>query len=409
MKTVRIDLGARAYQVRIGRGLLARGEEILPWIGGRQACIVTDQTVAKWYLAPLRAALAGKQVTECVLPGGEQCKTLHGVSRIFEALLRAQCEREVSIVALGGGVVGDMAGFAAACYQRGVPFIQAPTTLLSQVDSSVGGKTGVNHELGKNMIGAFHQPRRVLADTATLDTLDRRQFSAGMAEVIKYGAIHDAVFFRWLEEHVGAVMARAPDELEFIIERSCANKAKVIEQDERENEHESAHEHEHENTNRKSGGGKSNVGKSKGGRALLNFGHTFAHAIEAGAGYGNWLHGEAVATGMVMAARMSASVGWLPADECARLVRLLRAAGLPVAPFTGVAADDMLRLMRGDKKVRDGKLRLVLLRAIGAAEVVAEFPRDALREVVAHFTAGKNAPPGRPGIKPASRAPGRIE
>jgi len=181
MKTVDINLGARAYQVRIGRGLLSCADEILPWVSGRQACIVTDETVAKRYLAPLRAALAGKQVTECVLPGGEPGKTLDGVSRIFEALLRAQCEREVSVVALGGGVVGDMAGFAAACYQRGAPFIQAPTTLLSQVDSSVGGKTGVNHALGKNMIGAFHQPRRVLADTATLDTLDRRQFAAGMA------------------------------------------------------------------------------------------------------------------------------------------------------------------------------------------------------------------------------------
>ncbi|MGR3983787.1 MAG: 3-dehydroquinate synthase [Gammaproteobacteria bacterium] len=368
MKTVDINLGARAYQVRIGRGLLSCADEILPWVSGRQACIVTDKTVAKRYLAPLRAALAGKQVTECVLPGGEPGKTLDGVSRIFEALLRAQCEREVSVVALGGGVVGDMAGFAAACYQRGAPFIQAPTTLLSQVDSSVGGKTGVNHALGKNMIGAFHQPRRVLADTATLDTLDRRQFAAGMAEVIKYGAINDAEFFLWLEEHIGEVMARAPDELEFVIERSCANKARVIERDEREHE-------------------------SGGGRALLNFGHTFAHAIEAGAGYGNWLHGEAVATGMLMAARMSADLGWLPADECARLERLLRAAGLPAAPFAGVDADDMLRLMRGDKKVRDGKLRLVLLRGIGAAEVAAEYSGDALRGVVAHFTAGKNPPP----------------
>ena len=368
MKTVKIDLGARSYEVRIGRGILGRAEEILPWIEGAQACIVTDQIVAERYLAPLRAALAdgGKEVTECVLPGGERDKTLDGVSRIFETMLRARCERGVSVIALGGGVVGDMAGFAAACYQRGAAFIQAPTTLLAQVDSSVGGKTGVNHELGKNMIGAFHQPRRVLADTAALDTLDKRQFSAGMAEVIKYGAINDAEFFAWLEENIGAVMNRAPGELEFIIERSCVNKAQVVERDEHEN-------------------------ASGGGRALLNFGHTFGHAIEAGAGYGNWLHGEAVATGMVMAARMSARLNMMPTEECARLEKLLHAAELPVAPFAGIDADGMLDLMRGDKKVRGGKLRLVLLRALGAAEVVEDYPPEALREIVAQFTAGKRA------------------
>ena len=365
MKTVKIDLGARSYEVRIGRDILGRAEEILPWIEGAQACIVTDQIVAERYLAPLRAALAdgGKEVTECVLPGGERDKTLSGVSRIFETMLRARCERGVSVIALGGGVVGDMAGFAAACYQRGAAFIQAPTTLLAQVDSSVGGKTGVNHELGKNMIGAFHQPRRVLADTATLDTLDKRQFSAGMAEVIKYGAICDAEFFGWLEANIGAVMARSPGELEFIIERSCVNKAHIVERD----EHES------------------------GARALLNFGHTFGHAIEAGAGYGNWLHGEAIATGMVMAARMSARLNMIPVEECARLEKLLRAAELPVAPFAGIDADGMLNLMRGDKKVRGGKLRLVLLRALGAAEVTEDYSPEALREIVAEFTAGKRA------------------
>ena len=365
MKTVKIDLGARSYEVRIGRGILGRAGEILPWIEGAQACIVTDQIVAERYLAPLRAALAdgGKDVTECVLPGGERDKTLDGVSRIFETMLRARCERGVSVIALGGGVVGDMAGFAAACYQRGAAFIQAPTTLLAQVDSSVGGKTGVNHELGKNMIGAFHQPRRVLADTAALDTLDKRQFSAGMAEVIKYGAINDVEFFAWLEENIGAVMARDSDKVEYIIERSCVNKAHIVERD----EHES------------------------GTRALLNFGHTFGHAIEAGAGYGNWLHGEAIATGMVMAARMSARLNMIPAEECARLEKLLRAAELPVAPFAGIDADGMLELMRGDKKVRGGKLRLVLLRALGAAEVVEDYPPEALREIVAQFTAGKSA------------------
>ncbi len=368
MKTVEIDLGERAYQVRIGRGLLSMASEIVPWVAGRQVCVVTDQVVAPLYLDALRDALAGKQVVAHILAGGESDKNLSGVEGIFELLLATPCDREVTIIALGGGVVGDMAGFAAACYQRGVPFIQVPTTLLAQVDSSVGGKTGVNHPLGKNMIGAFHQPRRVLADTATLDTLAPRQFAAGMAEVIKYGVINDREFFVWLERNIDAIMARDPQAVAFIIERSCRNKARIIEQDEREG----------------------------GARALLNLGHTFAHAIEAGSGYGQWLHGEAVATGMAMAADMSIKMGsikmgsmkmgWMTAEEGARIERLLAAAGLPVGPFTGLSTAKMLRLMKVDKKVRDGNLRLVLLKGIGQAEIVADYPAEMLAQTVARFT-----------------------
>ena len=361
MKTVDIDLGARAYQVRIGRGLLSVADEIVPWVVGRQACIVTDEAVAPLYLAPLRTALADKQIVECILPCGEHGKTLHGAQRIFDALLRARCEREVTIIALGGGVVGDLAGFAAACYQRGVAYIQVPTTLLAQVDSSVGGKTGVNHPLGKNMIGAFHQPRRVLADTATLDTLDLRQFSAGLAEVIKYGIINDRDFFAWLEQNIAAVMQREAEAVAFIIQRSCLNKAKIVERDEREDSRES------------------------GGRALLNFGHTFGHAIETGAGYGAWLHGEAVATGMAMAANLSRRMDWIDDEQCARIEGLLRAAELPVGPFDGVSAANMLELMKVDKKVRAGALRLVLLKGIGDAEVVADYPPQMLAQTVAEF------------------------
>ncbi len=363
MKTVEIDLKERAYQVRIGRGLLGMAEELLPWVGGRQACIITDEVVAPRYLDALRRALAGKQVVSKILPAGEPGKTLAAVDGIFDLLLRTPCDREVTLIALGGGVVGDIAGFAAACYQRGVPFIQIPTTLLAQVDSSVGGKTGVNHPLGKNMIGAFHQPRRVLADTAALDTLDGRQFAAGMAEVIKTSVIGDLKFFVWLERNIEAATARDPETLEFLIERACVNKAKIVERDERES----------------------------GARALLNLGHTFAHAIEAGTGYGAWLHGEAVATGIAMAARMSRQMGWLPAAECARIHRLLAAAGLPVAPFAGLPPGKMLELMKVDKKARAGNLRLVLLKAIGQAEIVSDYPAEILAQTVAHFTAPETA------------------
>ena len=361
MKTVDVHFGARTYSIRIGRDLLSAADEIVPWVTGRQVCIVTDEVVAPLYLAKLREALVGKQVVEEILPCGERGKTLSAAARIFDRLLETPCDRDTTVIALGGGVVGDIAGFAAACYQRGVPFIQVPTTLLAQVDSSVGGKTGVNHPLGKNMIGAFHQPRRVLADTATLDTLEARQLAAGMAEVIKYGIINDRDFFEWLEENIGAVMQRQPAALEFVIQRSCLNKAAIVEQDERES----------------------------GARALLNLGHTFGHAIEAGTGYGNWLHGEAVATGMVMAAHLSTRLGRLSAAERARIEGLLSAAGLPITPFTGLSAENMLEWMKVDKKARHGSLRLVLPNGIGRAEIVSDCPSQTLGQVVSHFAASQ--------------------
>jgi len=364
MKTVTIDLGARAYEVRIGDGLLCAADELLPWIGGAQACVVTDDAVAPLYLERVLAVLAGKQTTTVVLPAGESIKTMAGANLIFDALLTAQCNRDVTVIALGGGVVGDIAGFAAACYQRGVAFIQMPTTLLAQVDSSVGGKTGVNHALGKNMIGAFHQPLRVIADTGVLATLDRRQFAAGMAEVIKCAVIADAEFFAWLEERIDAAFELDAHALAFMVEKSCAIKADIVRQDELEH----------------------------GARALLNLGHTFGHAIETATGYDAWLHGEAVATGIAMAANMAARTGRISAADESRIVGLLLAAKLPVMPFGGVSAQEMLRLMRVDKKVLGGKLRLILPGpGIGRAAVVSDYPADALTATLAHFTAASTA------------------
>lgn len=360
MKTVGIDLGARSYAVSIGPGLLSAADEFLPWIGGAQVCVVTDDAVAPLYLARMLSALPGKEATTVVLPAGETVKTLDGANLIFDALLSAPCDRDVTVIALGGGVVGDIAGFAAACYQRGVAFIQSPTTLLAQVDSSVGGKTGVNHARGKNMIGAFYQPRRVVADTDTLATLDRRQFAAGLAEVIKYGIVADAEFFAWLENNIDAVLKLESEALAFIIEKSCAIKAGIVAQDELEH----------------------------GARALLNLGHTFGHAIETATGYDAWLHGEAVATGAAMAANMAARMGRISSADESRITGLLASAGLPVEPFAGVSAEDMLRLMRVDKKVRGGTLRLILPGpGIGRAAVVGDYPADALAATLAHFTA----------------------
>lgn len=361
MKTLTVQLDERSYEICIGSGLLSEPDQIMPWIEGQQAFVITDDMVGPLYLEKLYKTLSGKKVTEYIIDHGEANKNLVEMERIFAQLLQVPCDRDTTIIALGGGVVGDMAGFAAACYQRGVPFIQIPTSLLAQVDSSVGGKTGVNHQLGKNMIGAFYQPRRVLIDTATLDTLDRRQFSAGMAEVIKYGAINDHKFFEWLENNIKQVMARDSNAIEFIIERSCANKAKIVAQDERE--------------------------QGSGMRALLNLGHTFAHAIESGTGYGKWLHGEAVATGIAMAAAMSTKMGWLKEEERVRIESLLKAAELPVEPFKGLTASKMLELMKVDKKVRDGELRLILLKGIGGAEIVSEYSEDALVETLEYFNA----------------------
>jgi len=348
--TLRVELGPRSYPIHIGPRLLGRGELLRSHIGGSQVMVVSNETVAPLYLEPLLRGLQGRRVDSVILPDGEQYKTLQTLEMVFDALMRHRHHRGTTLVALGGGVVGDLAGFAAACYQRGVGFIQAPTTLLAQVDSSVGGKTGVNHPLGKNMIGAFHQPRCVIADIRTLDTLDDRQLRAGLAEVIKYGLIDDPDFFDWLEANIDALLARDAAALAYAIRRSCTDKARIVAADERE----------------------------AGSRALLNLGHTFGHAIETGVGYGSWLHGEAVATGMVLAAMLSSRMDWLAATECGRVERLLQRAGLPTAPPPELSAAHMLELMAVDKKVGEGGMRLVLLRGIGRALVTTEVEPAAL-------------------------------
>jgi len=340
--TLNVDLGERSYPIAIGPGLLDDADLVVRHVNGRQVAIVTNTTVAPLYLekvaAPLRAA--GRDVLEIILPDGEVYKTWESLMRIFDAMLAHKCDRKTTVVALGGGVIGDMAGFAAASYMRGVPFVQIPTTLLAQVDSSVGGKTGLNHPLGKNMIGAFYQPRAVLADTATLATLPARELAAGLAEVIKHGAILDAEFFDWLEVNMPALVARDPVALAHAIARSCEIKADVVRRDEREG----------------------------GLRAVLNFGHTFGHAIEAGLGYGNWLHGEAVGCGMVMAADLSQRLGQIDAVQAARVKALVAAAGLPVtAPDLGTAR--WLELMEVDKKNEGGAIRFILLKPLGSPSI----------------------------------------
>jgi len=347
MQTLNVALGERAYPIHIGRGLLGRADLILPHLKTQRVAIVTNEVVGPLYLERLRAGLedAGVRTAAVVLPDGEAHKDWETLARIFDMLLAERCERSTTLVALGGGVVGDMGGFAAACYQRGMPFIQVPTTLLSQVDSSVGGKTAINHPLGKNMIGAFYQPRLVLADIDTLDTLPDRELSAGLAEVIKYGLIRDPGFLAWLELNLDRLMARDTDALAWAIERSCRNKAEVVAADETE----------------------------QGERALLNLGHTFGHAIETGLGYGEWLHGEAVAAGTMMAAELSRRLGWIDAAAVARIEALFERARLPVwGPRLGV--ERYVELMSHDKKVEAGKLRLVLLRALGCAVMHGEAP-----------------------------------
>ncbi|BAN70194.1 3-dehydroquinate synthase [endosymbiont of unidentified scaly snail isolate Monju] len=357
VRNLQVDLGERAYPIHIGEGLIGDPRYLAPHVRGRQVMVVSNETVAPFYLERLMPALAGFQTATVILPDGEQYKNLDILDRIYTALLEARFDRSCTLVALGGGVVGDMTGFAAATYQRGVDFIQVPTTLLSQVDSSVGGKTGVNHPLGKNMIGAFHQPRAVIADTATLDTLPDRELSAGMAEVIKYGLINDADFFAWLERNLPALMARDKALLAEAIERSCADKAVIVAADERE----------------------------AGQRALLNLGHTFGHAIETGMGYGEWLHGEAVGAGMAMAAEMSRRLGWLDEHDRERVDRVLEQAGLPNRPPDALGPDRFRELMAVDKKVLGGKLRLILLKGIGGALVSADFPPEVLDATLASF------------------------
>ncbi|MEA1049351.1 3-dehydroquinate synthase [Lamprobacter modestohalophilus] len=350
-----VELGERSYPIYIGRNLLSDPACYRPYIVGERVMIVSNETVAPLYLEALRAGLEGFEIDQVILPDGERYKDLTTLNRIFDALLERRCGRDVTIVALGGGVVGDMAGFAAACYQRGVPFIQVPTTLLAQVDSSVGGKTGVNHPAGKNMIGAFHQPRAVIADTATLETLPERELSAGLAEVIKYGLISDRLFFDWLEEKVPALRALDPVALATAIARSCQNKALIVAADERES----------------------------GQRALLNLGHSFGHAIEAGTGYGTWLHGEAVGVGLVMAAQLSERLGWLKPVDTARIQDLVARAGLPIVPPDSMPSERWLELMAVDKKVQRGRLRLVLLQGIGAALLTADVDAGQLQATIA--------------------------
>lgn len=357
MKSLQVELGERSYPIHIGHGLLARPELLAPYIRGRQVLVVTNETVAPLYLSVVTSGLADYQVESLVLADGESHKNLETLGHIIGELLRHRFSRNCTLIALGGGVIGDITGFAAACYQRGVPFLQIPTTLLAQVDSSVGGKTAVNHALGKNMIGAFHQPQAVLADTEVLQTLPERELAAGLAEIIKYGLIRDASFFEWLESSMTRLLARDSNALTYAIEQSCRNKAEVVAADERES----------------------------GQRALLNLGHTFGHAIETGLNYQDWLHGEAVATGMVMAADLSQRLGWIDSNVVARITELIRQAGLPVVPPASLSPATFRDNMAVDKKARDGRVFLVLLNALGDAVVTQDYADDALNATLEHF------------------------
>ncbi|AZT82850.1 3-dehydroquinate synthase [Marinobacter sp. NP-4(2019)] len=356
VRELQVDLGDRSYPIFIGDGLLG-SMDLTPYVAGSQVMIVTNETVAPLYLEQAKACFPGKAVDSVVLPDGEKYKDWQTLNLVFDALLEKRHSRKTTLVALGGGVVGDMTGFAAASYQRGVPFVQIPTTLLSQVDSSVGGKTGINHPLGKNMIGAFHQPEVVLIDTNSLKTLPPREVSAGLAEVIKYGLIRDADFLAWLESEMDRLMVLSPESLVDAIYRSCACKADVVAQDEREG----------------------------GLRAILNLGHTFGHAIETFAGYGNWLHGEAVGTGMVMAADLSLREGMISGEDVARVRELVARAGLPLMPPAEMTPAHFMDLMAVDKKNVDGALRLVLLRSLGDAYVTADANPENLAATLAEF------------------------
>jgi 3-dehydroquinate synthase len=355
MHTLHVDLGERSYPVYIGRDLLADTGLLAQHVAGSQVVIVSNATVAPLYVQKVRSALGTRQlITEVVLRDGEQYKTLDTLADVFDQVMADKHSRSTTFIAVGGGVVGDITGFAAACYQRGVNFIQVPTTLLAQVDSSVGGKTGVNHPLGKNMIGAFYQPSAVLIDINTLHTLPARELSAGLAEVVKYGLISDQSFYRWLQEHMPRLLAREEAALAEAIERSCAIKAEVVAADEREG----------------------------GLRAILNLGHTFGHAIETGQGYGQWLHGEAVATGMLLALELSARRGWIAPKEVDDFRELLLGMHLPVHIPEDMDATTFMALMSRDKKVIDGRLRLVLLEDIGAACIVDDATEQELRDLL---------------------------
>ena len=356
MKTLSVDLGARSYPIHIGQGLLSDAELLRPHIQGKSAVIISNTTVAPLYLTQLEAVLDKIDIQHhaIVLPDGEEFKNLDTMNQVYTGLLEGHFDRKTTLIALGGGVIGDITGFAAASYQRGIPFIQIPTTLLSQVDSSVGGKTGVNHSLGKNMIGAFYQPQAVIIDINSLNTLPDRELSAGISEVIKYGILGDLEFFEWLEDHVDELMQRDAKALTYAIARSCQDKADIVAADEKE----------------------------QGQRALLNLGHTFGHAIETGLGYGKWLHGEAVACGMVMAAELSMKQGWIDESAVDRIRNILSRAKLPITPPDDLSPERFMELMSVDKKVLDGKLRLALIKSIGQSVITSEFDPENLRQVL---------------------------
>ena len=349
MQTLNVALGERSYPIYIGDGLLTLPELLLPGLAQKKAAVVTNTTVADLYLKPLTAVLGkhGVEVIPVVLPDGEEYKNWETLNLIFDTLLSHHCERKTAVIALGGGVIGDLAGFAAAVYMRGVPFIQIPTTLLAQVDSSIGGKTAINHPQGKNMIGAFYQPKLVLADTATLNTLPEREFCSGLAEVIKYGLIRDGAFFDWLESNIEKLLKHDSEALAYAIKRSCENKAAVVAADERES----------------------------GMRVLLNLGHTLGHAIEAGKGYGVWLHGEAIAAGTLLAARLSLRMGLIGENEVERIASLYTRAKLP-ASVPELGAKRYLQLMGLDKKVESGRICFILLKKIGEAFITADVPEE---------------------------------
>jgi len=355
MISLKVNLGERSYPICIGKNLLDHHELLTQYITGNSALIVSDENVAPLYMDKVEAALSGLKYKTLVLPDGEEYKNLDTLNTIYDCLLRNKFDRNTTLIALGGGVIGDITGYAAATYQRGVSFIQIPTTLLAQVDSSVGGKTGVNHPLGKNMIGAFYQPKVVIADTSTLNTLEDRQLSSGVAEVIKYGLIRDLDFLDWMEDYIDHLIDRDPDALAYAIERSCRNKAEVVAADERES----------------------------GQRALLNLGHTFGHAIETGMGYGNWLHGEAVASGMVIAARLSEKMGWIKQPDVERVINILERAHLPVTAPDKMTPERFVELMSLDKKVIDGVLKLILFKSIGHAVVTSNYKESLLLETLA--------------------------
>jgi len=354
MQTLYVELGERRYPIFIGSDLDPQAL-LAPYIHGKQVMIVSNTTVAPLYLQRYQTAIEAldKRVATCILPDGEKYKDSQHLNLIFDVLLEAGFNRDCTVLALGGGVIGDMAGFASACFQRGVYFIQVPTTLLSQVDSSVGGKTGINHPLGKNMIGAFQQPQVVLADMSQLSTLPDRELSAGLAEVIKYALLGDEKFLVWLEENMDALVARDEKLLAEAVYRSCVHKARIVANDEKE----------------------------QGERALLNLGHTFGHAIESYMGYGVWLHGEAVATGMVMAVDLSQRMGWISQEDLERTKKIISRAQLPIV-CPKIPLDDFLAYMAHDKKVLNGQLRLVLLKQLGKAVITRDFDLELMKQAI---------------------------